>query len=218
MDNRKYLTDIPIDVVNYGFSKVLLVRKETIHLKHILTEIFSRKTIDIEQYLCNIDMSLMLYLENIITRLRKIYKFPRKYDIDPNVIVQTNTKDFFPTLDLYKSLNNIIVLDFDGTITDKNFYSLYELCISRCKTIVCTANPTVNNNWFEERGLSKPFKIYANKGKKAKIHCLIKILSNHDNVFYIDNEEEYLIYAWLFGIRTFLWKNNKIVYYTKKTK
>lgn len=95
MDNRKYLTDIPIDVVNYGFSKVLLVRKETIHLKHILTEIFSRKTIDIEQYLCNIDMSLMLYLENITTRLRKIYKFPRKYDIDPNVIVQTNTKDFF---------------------------------------------------------------------------------------------------------------------------
>lgn len=46
MENN-YLTDIPQEYEEKGFAKVLLVRHEIIHLKHILTEIFVRKTINV---------------------------------------------------------------------------------------------------------------------------------------------------------------------------
>lgn len=43
---ESYLTNIPEDVSKYGINKVLLVRHEIIHIKHILTEIFVRKSIN----------------------------------------------------------------------------------------------------------------------------------------------------------------------------
>ena len=47
---------------------------------------------------------------------------------------------------------------------------------------------------------------------------LLQLQQRHDNVFYIDNEEEYLKFAWVFGINTFYWNNNKIKYFTLSTK
>src|SRR5690554_201468 len=46
-----YLTNIPSSANNFGVSKVLAVRSEIIHIKHILTEIFIRRSVDIEKYL-----------------------------------------------------------------------------------------------------------------------------------------------------------------------
>src|SRR5690554_1023216 len=46
-----YLTNIPSSANNFGVSKVLAVRSEIIHIKHILTEIFVRRSVDIEKYL-----------------------------------------------------------------------------------------------------------------------------------------------------------------------
>lgn len=218
MNENSYLTDIPQEVENFGLCKVLAVRYEVIHIKHILTEVFVRKSINIEKHLSKIEWTLFQYIEYITNRLRRVHHFSRNYNNEINNIVKSNRDRFFPTINLYKGLNNIIVLDYDGVITSNNFRDLYKLCIDRCKTVICTANPIISESIIEKRNLPLPDKIFACKGKEAKIKQLIELSKKYDNVFYIDNEQEYLSFAWLFGIKTFLWYNNKILYFTMKTK
>ena len=57
MKSDDYLTNIPQSVEKYGLCKTLLVRHETIHLKHILTETFVRKSINLEYYLNKINLN-----------------------------------------------------------------------------------------------------------------------------------------------------------------
>lgn len=214
--NANYLKNIPQDVYKYGFCKTLLVRKETIHLKHIATEIFVRKSIDIEKMLEKINMNLMDYMFYYTNRLRTIYHFNRNYVKPINDIVESKGRSFFKTIELYSGTKNLIVLDFDGVITKPDFHNLYENCFKYEKVVVCTANPTVTKEWFVQKGLSVPKVIYANKGKYKKIKCLIKLSMVYDNIFYVDNESEYLDYAWIFGIKTYKYEKNKINYYTLK--
>lgn len=213
-----YLTDIPEIVNDYGFCKTLLVRREVIHIKHIFTEIFIRKSINLELYLEKIEMSVFDYMSIISQRLRVVHHFPRTYTHDCDDIVKHERDNFFPTLELYNGLNTAIVCDFDGVVTENNFHELYELCIERNKTFICSANPTISEEYFIKRQLSLPSKILANKGKIRKIKALIELQKHYDYVFYIDNETEYLKYAWLFGIQTYHWTNNKIKYFSLKQK
>ena len=46
-----YLQEIPYSAKKYGICKLLTVRAEVIHYKHIQTEIFIRKSIDVQKYL-----------------------------------------------------------------------------------------------------------------------------------------------------------------------
>lgn len=213
-----YLTNIPQEIEELGFCKVLAVRKEVIHIKHVFTEIFVNKTIDIVSYLDDIDWSLFQYLEYMTNRLRKIHHFSREYRNDINQIVKTKEDGFFPTLDLYNGLNNLIILDFDGVVTDKQFKYLYDLCLERNRTVISSANPTITESWFNKRWYDLPNEIYSNKGKIKKIKNIIELTKRYDYVFFVDNEEEYLKYAWLFGIKTFLYSKGKIKYFTMKTK
>lgn len=214
-----YLTDLPhIDSV-YGLNKVLFVRKESIHLKHILTEIFVRKTIDIYKYLNVTGQSLFDYVEIMTNRFRTIYKFPRAIDNDMNDIVNHSWSRFFPSIELCRNLNTTVVLDFDGVVTEKNFSELYELCIQRCGSVqICSANPTITNEWFIKRGLTLPNKIHSMKGKVKKIKRLVELSKKYDMVFYVDNEPEYLEHAWIYGVKTYHWTKNKIKEYSLNNK
>jgi hypothetical protein len=215
---NKYLQNLPDNLSEFGISKVLLVRKETIHIKHILTEILERKTIDIMSYLDKIEMDFFQYMSIITNRLRTIYNFPRTYIKETNEVVKFQFSRFFPSIENVKPLKTAIILDFDGVITRKNFKQLYELCCERGQVIVCTANPSVTNDYFKKRKMTLPFKISSNWGKVKKIKQLIEISKRYDYCFYIDDEPEYLQYAWLFGIRTFIYKKGKILIYSMNTK
>ena len=218
MNEEMYLTGIPQEMEEHGLCKTLLVRNEVINIKHIFTEIFIRKSISIACVLKKFDISLIEYIEYITNRLRRIHKLSRQYKADMDTIVKSDRKAFFPTLWLYNGLKNVIVLDFDGVCTSNNFRELYELCIARCEVVICSANPTVTEGWFEKRGMSLPAKIYACKGKTAEFKKLLEIQKKYDNCFYIDNEAEYLAPAWCIGIKTFIWKNNKIKHFSMHTK
>lgn len=213
-----YLTGIPQENEKYGLCKTLIVRREIIHIKHIFTEIFVRKSIDIHFFLNKLDLCLFDYMEVLTNKIRKIHHFSRLYRHDFNNIVKLEKCSFFKSVNLYDGLNNIIVLDFDGVVTENNFRDLYNLCIERCRTVICSANPTIKEEWFIKKGLPLPYKIYSCKGKIQKINTLLDINKKYDNVFYVDNEEEYLKYAWLFGVKTYHYNDNKIKYFTLKTK
>lgn len=215
-----YLLDIPNSAQDYGLAKVLLVRRELIHIKHIFTEVFCRKTINVEAELDKIGWNLMGYMEFMTHRMRHITKFNRSFEVDDvNNINRVGRGHFFPFYDLVSDLNSAIVLDFDGVCTKKSFWGLYHLCCERSnKVFICSANPTVNKEWFLKNGLVIPNNIFACKGKQKKIRKLIELQQKHDFIFFCDNEDEYLNYAWLFGICTFKYQNNKIMYYTRKTR
>ena len=150
--------------------------------------------------------------------MRKIHHFTRLYTNNINDIVKSERSSFFKLIDLLKGNNNTIILDFDGVCTNTFFKNnLYKLCIERCRVIICTANPNVTNDWFIKNNLTIPYKIHSCKGKKAKIKRLIELNKKYDYCFYIDNEQEYLEYAWIFGLKTFIYKNNKIIHFTMKT-
>lgn len=65
-----------------GLTKLLLTRRESIHIKHLMKEVFVRRNpeyIDIiEQY-----MGMDRYIRYLTNRLRRIYKFPRIIDLSP---------------------------------------------------------------------------------------------------------------------------------------
>lgn len=213
-----YLTDMPEELADYGLCKTLLVRREIIHIKHIFTELFLRKTIDLDSLMKKIDWSIMKYMEYISTRIRHLHLLPREYRQVPDTIVKHPKGSFFPTIELYSGLNNVIVLDFDGVVTENSFRELYNLCLSRCKTVICSANPGITNDWFLDKGLRLPSHIYSCKGMVQKINQLSVIALSHNFTFYVDNEEKYLEYAWVFGIQTYQYKNKQIKYFTKKSK
>ena len=217
MRSENYLTNIPEICEEYGIAKTLLVRRELIHIKHIFTEVFVRKSIQTPFYKLN--MNYGEYMEIMTRVIRKIFHYSREYKYNLNGVVKESHNRFFPQLKMYKGLDTVIALDFDGTITSNKFGQLYDLCMKRCnKVFVVTANPTVNDLYFSNRGYKIPNKIYACKGKEKKIRQLIELQKKHDQVFYVDNEVEYLEMAWIFGIKTFLYKNGKIEYFTMKTK
>ena len=217
MNDNAYLTNVPQEVSQYGFCKVLAVRREVIHIKHILTEVFIRKSIDAEAMLSKIDYDLSKYMKFITQRLRNIHHFDRAFTCDIDDIIKKDRRNFFPSIQLMDGMHNVIVLDFDGVVTEKSFDQLYELCLSRCKTVICSANPTITTEWFDKRELKHPDHIYSMKGKMRKINQLIELTKQHDNVFYVDNEKEYLNYAWLFGIKTFIYEKGVIKNYSLNT-
>lgn len=217
MESGKYLTNIPEIYKENGIAKTLLVRREMIHIKHILTEVFTKKSVQTPFYKLN--MNYGEYMEIMTRVMRKIFHYSRDYKYNLNGIVKGSHNRFFPQLEMYKGLDTVIALDFDGTITSSKFRQLYDLCIERCdKVFVVTANPTVTAHWFINREISTPNKIYACKGKEKKIRQLIELQKKYDQVFYVDNEVEYLEMAWIFGIKTFLYRDGKIEYFTMKTK
>lgn len=213
-----YLTNIPQDVDQYGFCKTLLVRREVIHIKHIMTEIFTRKSIDITTQLNSIGWDIFKYMEFITHRLRHIHKIDRGYTYDINRIVKESRSNFFPHFDLYKGLETLIVLDFDGVVTKKSFEPLYNLLLDRGRVEICSANPTIEKEYFINRSIRLPRNIHSCKGKVKKLNCLISLSQKNDFTFFIDNEDKYLEIAWLFGIKTFKYENSKIVNFTLKTK
>lgn len=214
----EYLTNIPQRVEKYGFCKTLVVRREVIHIKHIFTEIFVRKTIDIQKYLDKIDWALYDYMEYMTNRMRRIHCFNRGYVNDINKIVKSDRDKFFPVIQLYHGLKNVIVLDFDGVVNENSFAELYKLCLNRCRTEICSANPEIKESWFHSRNLPLPDKINSCKGKVKKIKKLIELGKKNDHVFYVDNEKECLTFAWIFGIKTYIYKDRKIKYFTLKSK
>ena len=214
-----YLTNIPEELNIYGFSKVLAVRRELIHIKHIFTEIFVRKTINIEKLLDRVDWSLFRYMEYMTNRIRRINHFSRGYEANLNDVVKQDRDKFFPTIELYAALKVATVLDFDGVITKDSFKELYNLCWQKTwYLLVCSGNPTVNYEWFISHEYSVPNEIYACKGKIAKMKKLAEISTKYDYVFYVDNEVEYLEWAWILGIQTYHYTQNKIKHFTLKTK
>ncbi len=214
MSDDTYLTGFSDDIKEYGFSKVLLVRKEIIHLKHILTQIFVRNTININLILAELGMTLEDYMCYFTNKMRKVHKISRNYQESPTMIVKTDDDSFFKSLELRKGLNNVIVLDYDQVVTDKNFHSLYKLCIQRAPTIICSANPTITPEWFNKYELPLPHRLYSMKGSAKKIQQLIDISKKYDNMFYIDDEERYLDIVWIFGIKTYQWTGHKIKQYS----
>ena len=217
MRSENYLTNIPEICEEYGITKSLLVRREMIHIKHIFTEIFVRKTVKISDHKLN--MNTEEYMEIMTRVMRKIFHYSRNYKYNLNSVVKESHNRFFPQLEMYKGLDTVIALDFDGVCTSNKFKELYDLCMERSnKVFVVTANPTVTTRWFIDREMNIPNKNYACKGKERKIKQLIELQKKYDQVFYVDNEVEYLKIAWIFGIKTFLYKNGKIEYFTMKTK
>lgn len=220
LNEHNYLTDMPQNCEEYGFCKVLLVRKEIIHIKHIMTELFVRKTVDIYKILQELNMLPFDYMEYLTNRIRRIHKISRSFSYDVNEVVKQDGKHFFPLVQMLnqEGLKCCIVLDFDGVVSKRGFAELYKLCLERCKTVICSANPTVNESTFDKLGLALPSKIYANKGKQKKLSCLKRLQETHDFIFYVDDEDKYLEVAWCLGIHTFKFAQNKVVPFSLNSK
>lgn len=219
--NNYYLTDMPTDIINkHGLSKTLLTRRETIFLKHVLKNVFvlgNEEDLNKKLEMLNFK-SLFDYVTFVTNKLRGIYKFPREYEVeDADKIVKQSRNSFCKTLELYKGINPIVILDFDKTITNKKFHSLYNwLIYNKYEIIINSANPSKETivNYLKKHDLKVPSKIYANKGKKKKITKMKDLVfHNLDRVFfYIDDEQEYLDYASLLFVHTYLYTNSGKLY------
>lgn len=215
-----YLTNMPTDLLNeYGLTKTLMTRRETIYLKHILKNIFiygNEEDLNKKLQMLQFD-SLFQYIGFLTNKLRAIYKIPRGYITeDADNIVKQRRESFFKTLELYRDLKPIIVLDFDKTITNKRFHSLYKYIINDFHVIINSANPQkdVIEKYLINNDLHMPRIIYANKGKQRKIVRLKNIASTYQNrvVFYIDDEEEYLDYGVLLTMYCYRYTGDGKIY------
>jgi hypothetical protein len=173
---------MPTDILNqYGLSKTLLTRRETIYLKHILKNIFVYGSEDeLLEKLNNLQFkSLFKYFEYITNKLRGIYKLPREVLVDnADDLVKMDRNQLIKILELYKSVKSIIILDFDNTITNPKFHALYRWIMeNKYKVIINSGNPSRESiaAYLNKHGLKQPEVIYVNKGKKKKIVRLKEI-------------------------------------------
>lgn len=118
MKNLNYLQNIPLDN-SWGICKVLLVRREIIHLKHIRKEIFIRRTVNIHEILRNLNISLFEYIQYLTNKENLIFKFNRDYTLeDPNQIIKLNNT-FGQYLILYQTLKKVVIYS-------DNHYSIFK--------------------------------------------------------------------------------------------
>lgn len=214
-NNNFYLTGISEHqgiLQEHGFCKTLLVRRLTIDWKHLFTEIFVRKTIEIDSLLKVLSVDLFTYISYMTNHLRRIYHLNRQYINNVENIVKEDDNRFFPILQIFG--NPVILLDFDGVVTSNQFRIFYERLVNEYTVYIVTANPDVKKEWFIKQGLSVPNQIYANKGKEKKIRCLFQMIQKYPILVYIDNEKEYLNYAFKMCIKTYHWEHNKIKHYS----
>ncbi|UUV25938.1 MULTISPECIES: hypothetical protein [Lysinibacillus] len=216
-----YLTGMPTDILNeFGLSKTLLTRRETIFMKHVMKNIFVygneeelNKKLERLQF-----KSMFDYFAFATNKLRGIYKLPREYEVDDvDKIVKQNRGSFCKNLDIYKGTQPIVVLDFDKTITNPKFHSLYKYLMNeRYRVIINSANPSLEtiHNYLDKHELKRPNLICANKGKKKKISKLKDIAYKNFGkiIFYIDDEQEYLDYASLLFMHTYLYTGSGKLY------
>lgn len=214
MQHTNYLMNMSTEMLNeHGLSKTLLTRRETIYLKHILKNLFvygSEESLNNQLKMMQFK-SLFKYMEYITNRIRGIYKLPRSFMVDDvNEFVRRRRNEFIKILDTYKQLNPLIILDFDNTITNPKFHSLYHYLMENdFKVIINSANPNeeVLRNYLIKHNLKFPKLIYGNKGKQKKIVKLKDIVLRDTDkiIFYIDDEQEYLDYGCMLGMYCYLY-------------
>ena len=216
-----YLTEMPTDIMNrHGLSKTLLTRRETIFMKHVMKNVFTYgKEDELSEKLEMLNFkSMFQYFGFITDKLRGIYKVTRDYKVDDaDEIVKIERGSFCKALELYKKTNPIVILDFDKTITNQKFHSLYRYLSKDGYTIIInSANPSLETikNYLVKHDLDNPKQIYANKGKKKKIVKLkdISLKNSRKIIFYIDDEQEYLDYASLLFMHTYLYTKQGKIY------
>ncbi len=216
---ENYLKLQPHDI-DWGACKLLLTRSETIHLKHIFTKIFVKQNnwAKYNEIFGHLDMTAYDYMQIMTNHLRRIYKIPRGFQASISLL-RPGRNDFFPTLQNLDGLKTLVVLDFDGVITDKRFTEMYDLCYSRArKLFIVSANPEVSKEFMYKKGLfsNRVDKIFACKGKWQKLKKIIELKKIYDFVFYIDDEDMYLDVAWMFGIKTYKWNGKAVKPYSPK--
>ena len=201
-----YLTNMPSGIVNeYGLSKTLITRRETIRLKHLQKTLFVYNLYDEDELLRRLYFmqfkGFLQYFEFLTNQLRGIYKITREFTCEKaDKIVKQSNDSFIDMIRMYKKANPIVVLDFDKTITNKRFHSLYRWLFDEGITVfINTANPSLETikGYLKKHELPVPARIFNNKGKKQKVVNLKVIAAKcFDRTrFYIDDELEYLGYA-----------------------
>ena len=215
----EYLTNMESDILNkYGISKTLMCRRETIFLKHIMKNLFTYKNEeDLNNILEVLNFSLFKYMQFITDKLRGIYKIDRSYQNDCDKIVKTEKSSFIEIINLYKDLKPIVIVDFDRTITNKKFHSLYKyLYENNINIYINSANPDEDCilKYLKKYDLQTPKHIYANKGKQKKINMLknIAIRNTRKIIFFIDDELEYLEYGSLLCMHCYQYAKNGKIY------
>lgn len=130
-------------------------------------------------------------------KIRGIYKLPRKFKTQSaDNLVKVSRNSFFDVVNEYKSSKPVFILDFDKTITNRNFHSVYKMLSENFNVIINSANPNkeIIKSYLLKNDLPLPKELHANKGKKKKIVNLkqIALRNTRTVLFYIDDELEYL--------------------------
>ena len=206
MGDVTYLTNLPSEICNEtGLSKTLLTRRETIRLKHLQKTLFVYHLYDDEELLRRLRFmqfkGLMQYFEFLTNQLRGIYKFTRRFSYE-NVdsIVKRRSDSFVDLIRMYRSADPIVVVDFDRTLTNKKFHSLYNwLAYEGVNLYINTANPSIETveAYLTKHDLPSPKKLFCNRGKQQKVvHMKVIAMKHIDRpLFCVDDELEYLEYA-----------------------
>lgn len=219
MNENQYLTDMPRDLVTYGICKTLMVRRETIYLKHILKNIFIYNFEHRQEILDNLNFSdPFVYFEFLTNKLRMIYKLSRHFEYDPNIIVKLDRNSIVPICELYQQLNPLFIVDFDKTLTKKQFHKWYSVLCRSGQVVVNSANPDEEriSNYINKHDLPRPKKICANPGVKKKITRLKNLCFNNMTrpQFCFDDEAYFLDHAIFLGMYAYQIRNGKLHSYT----
>jgi len=202
--------EVEKELTQLGIPKLLFVRNETIHVKHLLKEVFVKKNQDYLKYVLKYS-DLVEYATFMTNRIRRIFKFPRIIDVLPSEINKDAYKNFYRMFfqHLREEFKLAVCIDFDHTITKfPEFYKfIYENIKKHPKNhrlYIVSANTKENITAFlEKHSLPKPHDILGRK-KEGKIEALKMIISKNHFTIFIDNEKEYCEIAHVFGAYAYL--------------
>ncbi|WP_448377754.1 HAD family hydrolase [Fervidobacterium sp.] len=203
-------SDVEKELIFLGIPKLLFVRNEIIHVKHLLKEVFVKKN---KSYLKHVlkYSDLVAYANFMTNRIRKILKFPRIINVRPSEINKDAYKNFYRMLSqhLKEEFKLSICIDFDHTIT--KFPEFYRFVHEQIKKypknhrlyIISANNKESITGFIEKHKLPRPNDILGQK-KDGKVEALKKIIKNSHFTIFVDNEREYCEIAHVFGAYAYL--------------
>lgn len=221
MEYLKNLTDKMIN--EHGLCKVLYVRKESIHMKHVLKRFFVSGNPTILEWatgeiLERLNMSLFQYIAYITDKMRFVNKISRDIQLEhPSELIGMTWRNAPTAIKVYDPLHPIMLIDFDKVVTNEYFRKNYfQYMMATYKTVIVTANPStdilayIKKNYSDYKG---KVEIIQRKGMDQKIIALKEFAIKNVKypIFYFDDEDYYLDHGLFLFMHPYKVKKNKVI-------
>ena len=217
--NRRkyYLQFIPNSAMFYGLTKVLMVRKFVIHLKHVFKYVFCKSSKEKINKIFNIiDYDVFDYMGYMTQHLRLILKIDRASSLYPKQVLK-HQDSLFRDLEFYSAYNGILCIDLEtidsaflGIILAK-FTSIKIVLFYTSNNADLVENTPITNKLKKQLRLTnKEVRWVKYRNPKGYVNSILGLQQKHKYVTIVTPLTSTAELLWICGVNVYTPSINKV--------